>query len=244
MAGATPRPEVAAAHAAVWLGKTWMRVLGDVPGGEQFSHRRVRVGAARVDEPAGGGQPFAADGRAQAGAGHHHEVAPHHGHALDATGGVERRPEGDVGEPRLQQHRHLGRRRDAERRLDTADARRELFEQARRHQLGDLAGGHYAQPLRRALRGAHRGLGSAPSPTICDAMPIRRWPPGVSAIPLGARLIRSSSKWRRSAANACDTAGSLTPSTWAAARTTRAGPRARTRRAASASRRRTYRRPK
>lgn len=57
---------------------------------------------------------------------------------------------------------------------------------------------------------------SAPSATICDAIGSSLLPPAVSVIP-PERLISNLSPWCwRSAASAWDTAGSLTPSAFAA----------------------------
>src|SRR5215469_8415822 len=58
---------------------------------------------------------------------------------------------------------------------------------------------------------------SAPSTTICEAVASKREPPAVSVMPVGPRLTSWSPRWVRNAASACDTAGSLTPSAFAAA---------------------------
>ncbi len=55
--------------------------------------------------------------------------------------------------------------------------------------------------------------------TICDAIDTTRRPAGVSSMPVPLRVINGSSRCWRSAASACDTAGSLTPRAAAAART-------------------------
>src|SRR5215469_2586648 len=58
---------------------------------------------------------------------------------------------------------------------------------------------------------------SAPSTTICEAVASNREPPAVSVMPVGPRLTSWSPRCTRRAASACDTAGSLTPSAFAAA---------------------------
>ncbi len=58
---------------------------------------------------------------------------------------------------------------------------------------------------------------SAPSTTICDAVASSREPPVVSVMPFGPRLTSGSPRCSRRADSACDTAGSLTPSAFAAA---------------------------
>src|SRR5450631_2815242 len=58
---------------------------------------------------------------------------------------------------------------------------------------------------------------SAPSTTICDAVASSREPPAVSVMPPGPRLTSWSPRCSRRADSACDTAGSLTPSAFAAA---------------------------
>src|SRR6185437_15868509 len=58
---------------------------------------------------------------------------------------------------------------------------------------------------------------SAPSTTICEAEESRREPPAVSVIPPGPRVSSWSPRCCRRADRAWDTAGSLTPSAFAAA---------------------------
>src|SRR5215467_5802819 len=58
---------------------------------------------------------------------------------------------------------------------------------------------------------------SAPSTTICEAADKSREPPAVRVIPPGPRVTSWSPRCCRRAERACDTAGSLTPSAFAAA---------------------------
>jgi hypothetical protein len=69
----------------------------------------------------------------------------------------------------------------------------------------------------RASRTARRAWSAMPR--ISAAALARRWPPGVSTTPPRPRTNSSSRKSRRRADTASDTAGSLTPSSRAAART-------------------------
>ena len=200
MAGATPAPSAAAAHAAVSLGKTLNAALG-------YAVARAAAGRCRCPDPcrwgrramaiASGGPVNRADGAATSRTGN---AGPARRATVVGVGG-QVGPERDVGEPvgrAARASRRRSRPRTTSRSCPSCGlpnastsgvAMNSAIVLVRR-----AAGAAPAHRGRREPRLRRRRRGS----TIWDAIDSRRLPPSVRVIVLPSRTISWSSRWVRS----------------------------------------------